>query len=184
MRAERTGDADLMLQVQHGEEAALRQVYDLYAARLFRILQVLLRDHHQAEDVLQQVILQAWQTASAYDPQRAPLGAWLIQIARSRALDALRRRKPEVLLPVRPGAEPPAVDGHLDLAAALHSLSLQERRAVELSYFGGYPHAEIAQLLGLPLGTVKSTIRRALRKLRGNLQDEEVEHAGGTAPQR
>jgi RNA polymerase sigma-70 factor (ECF subfamily) len=122
MRADQTGDAELMVRVQHGEEAALRQVYDLYAARLFRILKVLLGDHHQAEDVLQQVFLQAWRTAASYDPQRAPLAAWLTQIARSRALDALRRRPPEVHLTASVTVQHPPEGERLDLANALHRI--------------------------------------------------------------
>ncbi len=172
-----------MLRVQTGEEAALRQVYDLHAERLFRILALLLQDHHQAEDVLQQVFLQAWQTAASYDPVRAPLSAWLTSIARSRALDALRRRRKETLLGDPSGIDPPPQPDRLDLLGALADLSELERRAVELSYFGGFPHREIARLLGLPLGTVKSTIRRALRKMRSEL-GEEGEHAKDAAPHR
>jgi RNA polymerase sigma-70 factor (ECF subfamily) len=177
-------EAALMLRVQAGEDAALRQVYDLHAERLFRILVLLLQDHHQAEDVLQQVFLQAWQTAARYDPLRAPLSAWLTSIARSRALDMLRRRRKETPLAARSGVDPPPQPERVDLLGALADLTALERRAVELNYFGGYPHREIAQLLGLPLGTVKSTIRRALQKMRSDLEEGRGEHAGDAAPNR
>ncbi|MDA8347140.1 MAG: sigma-70 family RNA polymerase sigma factor [Thermaerobacter sp.] len=134
-----------MLRVQRDEEAALRQVYDLHAARLFRILLLLLRDHRQAEDVLQQVFLQAWQTAASYDPERASLSAWLTSIARSRALDLLRRRRPETFLTESSGVDPLPEPDRFDHLAALNERTAKERRAVELSYFGGYPHHEIAR---------------------------------------
>ncbi|EQD30808.1 RNA polymerase sigma factor, partial [mine drainage metagenome] len=157
----------LMHRLARQDEAALRELYDLHAAMLLGLLTSVLRDRAQAEDVLQQVFLQVWRTARHYDSSRGAPMAWLTQIARTRALDSLRRRRRESLLNVHEdevaaSAELERLPERLDVIGAMGQLSPGERRLVELCYLGGYSHREVAAATGIPLGTVKSTLRRAL----------------------
>lgn len=170
-------DEALVRRIAGGDEAALRDLYDLHSARLLGLLEALLRDRPQAEDVLQQVFLQVWRSARTYDPSRGAPLAWLTRIARSRALDALRRRRAEPETALRDQAagaqDLDALPERLDISGALGRLPPMERRLVELCYLGGYTQRELALANGLPLGTVKSTLRRALQRLRSSLREED-----------
>lgn len=180
-------DAALVLRVARGDEMALRDLYDLHSARLLGLLVALLHDRPQAEDVLQQVFLQVWRTARNYSPDRGAPLAWLTQISRSRALDALRRRRAEPETVLREDTatveDLDALPQRLDISGALGRLPPVERRLVELCYLGGYSHRELALANGLPLGTVKSTLRRALQRLRSALGEEDG-HANASSPSR
>ena len=138
----------------------------------------ILRDADDAEDVVDETFWEAWRSAARFDDRRAAAPAWLAMIARCRALDRLRRRrKHENLESMAPTANPSSTrvdeaestDRAERVAAALRVLPRDQRRAIELAFFDGYSHAEIADLLALPLGTVKTRIRLAMQKLREEL---------------
>jgi RNA polymerase sigma-70 factor (ECF subfamily) len=126
------------------------------------------RNRSDAEEVLQEVFLQAWRSAPHYDPSRGSPEAWLIMMARSRAIDAVRaaRRAPD-----RPEAEPPpeiagAVEARALVTAALQDLTSPQREVLELAFYEGLSQTEIATRTGAPLGTVKTRTRMALERLR------------------
>lgn len=155
-----------------GDPAALADLYDLAAGLVFGLVLRILRDRAEAEDVVQEVFVQVWRQAERFDPARGSLNAWLCTIARTRALDRLRRRaarreEPEGSQP--PAVEAPRPEDALAVRAALESLPAPQREALALAYFEGLTHTEIAARLGEPLGTVKTRIRAALLRLRGAL---------------
>jgi len=152
-----------------GDQAALSEFYDLFAGLVNALALRILRDSADAEDVVQEVFLQAWRQADRFDPRRGRLEAWLCTIARTRALDRLRRRvsrreDPAEAAPA-PTESPRPVEG-LAVRKALLSLSADQRRALELAYFEGLTQTEIAARLDEPLGTIKTRIRTALIRLR------------------
>lgn len=161
------------------DERALAALYDATFSRVFGLVRHIVRHTAMAEEVVEDAYFQVWRQAPRFDPARGKALTWLLAIARSRAIDALRREarsrherlddqaQPEVASPA------PAVDDLLDLArhqADLHQalmlLGAQPRQLVSLAFFRGLSHEEIAQQTRLPLGTVKSQIRRALLSLR------------------
>jgi len=164
------------------DEAALGTLYDLTLGRVHGLVLRIVGDRMLAEEVVEDVYFAAWTQAARFDPARGrPLG-WLLVMARSRALDALRRRdeamshpEPTQLLDSEPESEvsaPELIDLARDnrrLHEALVSLDAMPRQLVALSFFRGLSHEEIATQSSLPLGTVKSHIRRALATLRGAL---------------
>jgi RNA polymerase sigma-70 factor (ECF subfamily) len=132
-----------------------------------------LGDPAAAEDVLQEVFLQLWRNPRAFDASRGSLGAWLAVIARHRAIDQRRRRRPEtdceeVVLAVDPGLDGLAEQSEaMDLVrSVLATMSNEQRRALEMAFFEGMTHTEIAARTGEPLGTVKTRIRGALILIR------------------
>ena len=134
----------------------------------------IVRDLDAAEDVVQEAFVQVWRQAGRYDPRRGSPQAWLCTIARTRALDRLRRRvarreQEEVTEPAASGGTPDR-EGELAVRKALLSLSADQRRALELAYYEGLTQSEIARRLNEPLGTVKTRIRTALIRLREELQ--------------
>lgn len=172
----------LLAQMRRGDERALEELYDSTIGRVFAVAKAILRDECDAEEVACATYAFAWANAGRYDPQRGEVLGWLCMLCRSRALDLLRRRR-----------MPEAGDGNIDLAqiadeshgpedllgltqrqslvhAALSALSPQRRRLVSLAFLQGLSHPEIAAATGLPLGTVKSHIRRALQELRDRLE--------------
>jgi RNA polymerase sigma factor (sigma-70 family) len=163
-------------------EAALRSLYDLTAPRLYGVALRVVGNRDRAEDVLQETFLSVWRSAADYRASLSPPLAWLGLIARSRALDLLRRRASERAdsaldideLAESVGSEdasPLDASAASQQARALHDclrrLEARQREVVSLAYFRDLSHSELAQQLSLPLGTVKSWVRRGLDQLRG-----------------
>jgi RNA polymerase sigma-70 factor (ECF subfamily) len=169
------------------DEHALAALYDATFARVFGLVQRIVRNTALAEEVVEDAYFQVWRQAVRFDPARGKALTWLLAMARSRAIDALRReaRFAHDTLDDASLAEPasaqPVPDELLDLArhrADLHQalmlLGAQPRQLVSMSFFRGLSHEEIAEQMGLPPGTVKSQIRRALLALRNALGDHGV----------
>jgi RNA polymerase sigma-70 factor (ECF subfamily) len=177
-------DDELVALVARRDEAALGQIYDRHGGLVYAIALRITGDRQTAEEVVQDVFQSIWQTAATYQPGRGPTVAWLIGIARHRAIDAIRSRRErarareqtmgdsDTPLQIPGGPDPAATD--LDtpeaVRAALASLPPAQRQAVELAYFGGLTRVEIADRLGEPLGTVKTRLRLAMLKLRDLLR--------------
>ncbi|AEG34719.1 RNA polymerase, sigma-24 subunit, ECF subfamily (plasmid) [Thermus thermophilus SG0.5JP17-16] len=162
----------LLCRVALGDEEALLALYRRYAPRVHGLARRILRDGHEAKDVVQETFLRIWNQAERFDPALGRPATWILTIAHRLALKRLKALKP--LFFEEEGAEERVGgDNHLDrirVAQALKALSPEERKLLELAYFQGYSHSELALLLGWPLGTVKSRIRRALAKLEGKLR--------------
>lgn len=168
-------DETLDRQFSSGDPALLRRAYDRYGSLVFTFCRKTVGPN-LAEDVSQEVFVAAWSSRARFDPDRAPLGAWLIGIARNKVVDALRRegRQP---LPSEDRQDQPELGAAESLADrllvsdALAHLPERARAMVELSFFGGLTHGEIAERTHTPLGTVKSDIRRSLSRLRTLVED-------------
>jgi RNA polymerase sigma-70 factor (ECF subfamily) len=177
--SERESEA-LVAQLAGGDERALASLYDCTNRIVYGLALRILGDPSSAEDVTMEVYLQVWRTAESYDPRRGAVSSWLVTLARSRAIDCLRRRKArraeleenvdEVvnLRDSRPGPELASVDAARSriVQKALADLSPDQREAIELAYFSGLSHTEVAAHMGLPLGTVKTRIRLGMLNLR------------------
>lgn len=173
--------ADLLRGCAQSESAALQRLYALTSATLFACLIRILRRRSLAEEALQDVFVTIWQRARQYQPERGRPMAWLIAIARYRAIDLLRHERSAALpvldLPVAAEAAYEAADdpaatftGTALLERCLALLTQEQRRCIELAFVGGNSHADVARLIGSPLGTVKSWIRRALQSLKACLE--------------
>lgn len=157
-------------------------MYAEYGPPTLAALSVTLGDRSAAEDVFQQVLLEAWLRCATYDPARASLRTWLATIARSRAIDHLRRRIPEPLDPAdTAGADrtcdrEPAADvvDRMVLDGLLARLSPGEAEVVRLHFHFGFSQSQIVSRTGVPLGTVKSRMKSALRRLREMMAEEEA----------
>jgi RNA polymerase sigma-70 factor (ECF subfamily) len=155
-----------------GDQHALGDLYDKCAGLVNALALRVLRDAADAEDVVQEVFVQAWRQAARFDPARGTPEAWLCTIARSRALDRLRRRaarREESGEQAPPAVATPRNEEALAVRKALDGLSEVQRRALELAYYEGLTQSEIAARLGEPLGTVKTRIRSAMIRLRETL---------------
>jgi RNA polymerase sigma-70 factor (ECF subfamily) len=158
---------------------AVRTLSAEYGAPTLALLRSTLSDRCAAEDVYQQVLLEAWQRSPSYDPARASLRTWLATIARSRAIDELRRRVPEPYDPQldeQVHASEPEDDAieRLTVDAALRRLPSEEAEVLWLGYRLGLSQRQIAQHTGVPLGTVKSRSASALRRLRAMIEEERA----------
>ena len=172
----------LLTRIAGGDEAALEALYDATSSRVHGLVLRILRNPAAAEEVTGDVFFQVWRQAPRFDPARGQPLAWILTIARSRALDQLRRDDPALLHP-EPAtlldAEPHDEAGPQDLLGAcqdnavlhraLAALDPLPRQLIALVFFRGLTHEEVAAHAGLPLGTVKSHVRRALLNLRGAL---------------
>lgn len=167
-----------------GDQRAFAEMYDEAAPRVYGLVLRVLVDPAQADEVTQEVFLETWRKARSFDPQRGSALSWVLSIAHRRAVDRVRsvsaaRERDEGF---RATAESAAFDStteqvlaRLDadtVRGALEVLSPRQREAVELAYFGGHTHTQVAQALGLPLGTAKARIRDGLRRLRDEIGGE------------
>ena len=166
-------DASLMARIAGGDRGAFGELYDRHSPRIFGLLLRRLRNRSEAEDVLQDTFAQIWSRAGQYDPQRGEATAWMVRIALSRAVDHIRRRPrsvdPAALDPGAISADAESVDraemaGHA--GRALSRLPEIQRELIRLSFFEGWTHEQIARERTLPLGTVKTHIRRGMQQLR------------------
>ena len=177
-------DEELIARVRWHEEPALATIYDRYSRLIYTIALRIVGDRESAEEVMQDVVQAVWQSAGSFQPS-GNFSAWLIGIARHRAIDATRSRRHrararEELLDDERVAGGSAGDGGADVLmlravvrAALAELPASQRQAIELGYYGGLTHTEIAAQLGEPVGTVKSRMRMGLIKLRELLKTIE-----------
>jgi RNA polymerase sigma-70 factor (ECF subfamily) len=157
-----------------GDPAALQDVYDRHAAEVHGVAMRFLRIHHDAEDVTQQVFVKAWRNRHSFDAARGTVGAWLQGITRrqvadrlaARTRDAAVARAAQVACHGPPRGVPEQVIDAVVVADELNSLPLQQRTVVRLAFYDDLTHQQIATLTGLPLGTVKSHLRRGLERLR------------------
>lgn len=181
----RTKDlADWLASAAGGDEQAFASLYQAVAPQIYALLLRMLKRRDWAEEALQDAFLKIWQNAETYTPDRGAPLAWLMSIARYRALDLLRRKRPEVpigdegeaaFLGIADiGQEPYAQSEELDALTALQhcleTLQEEQRESVLLAYYEGYSHSELARRLKAPLGTVKSWVRRGLIRLRECLE--------------
>jgi len=163
--------------IRSGKESAMAQLYDRYSPIVYSVALRVLGDTGAAEDVLQDVFIQLWKNPGLFDSSRGNLGAWLSVIARNRAIDALRKRRPEseiadVIVSVQPDLAGDAERSRAmeKVRGALGAMPSAQRSALELAYFEGLTHTEIAAKTGEPLGTVKTRIRSGLLQLRKAFQ--------------
>ena len=168
-----------MALVRDGDSAAFEVIYDRHGGVAFSLAHRMCGRRQAAEDVVQEAFLSAWRRSSSYDPARGSLRTWLLGIVHHRAVDSLRRTgndgRRRVDLPVEEMDFDAGIDvddevierDRADLVReAMAELPPDQCKVVELAYFGGYTHTEIADMLGLPIGTVKGRMRLALGKLR------------------
>jgi RNA polymerase sigma-70 factor, ECF subfamily len=166
-------DAESLMRIGRRDENAMEEIFRRYSGPVYSVALRVLHDTGQAEDVLQEVFLQLWRNPTAFDQDRGSLGAWLMVIARNRAIDLLRRRKPsdsvdDVVLASSINVADEAERNVImeKVHRALAELPSEQRKSLELAYFEGLSHTEIASRTGDPLGTVKTRIRQALITLR------------------
>ena len=163
--------------VGEGSETALAEVYRETSAKLFGICIRILADRSEAEDVLQEVYVSVWRNAARFDPDRASPITWLAVIARNREIDRLRARRDRFHAPVEAAAAladtaPDAtalIEGEQDalrLAACLDELETRQAGAIRAAFFDGFTYADLASRADVPLGTMKSWVRRGLLRLR------------------
>jgi len=176
--------ADIVEAMAAGDsDRALGEFYELYGGMVLGLLVKMLGSRAEAEETLQEVFVELWRRAAEYDRSRGNVVAWVITIARCRALDAIRARSrrsgdrqselkdKDVLVTEggRPDVLVSSTRWHQALRQAFQRLSADQRAVLELSYFQGMSHGEIAQTLGLPVGTVKSRILAGMRSMRSLL---------------
>lgn len=166
-------DKVLLDRVLARDQSAMAELFDRYSGMAYSVALRVVKDSAQAEDVMQDVFFQVWQNPRAFVSDRGSLGAWLAVVVRNRAIDAIRRRKPsdpveDVVLP-----SPTNVAAEVEhrtmldrVRTAMKDLPPEQRESVELAFFEGMTHAEIAEKKGEPLGTVKTRIRTALMSVR------------------
>ncbi|HTX16323.1 MAG TPA: sigma-70 family RNA polymerase sigma factor [Candidatus Baltobacteraceae bacterium] len=177
----RASDAALIEKVMQRDENALAALYDRYGAMLSSVLNRILRDNQAAEEILQDIFLQLWRMPSRFDASRGSLPGWLLVIARNRAISRLRRHNPaaggelaENSVACAINIESAAAQKQLldRVKSALDRLPAEQRACVELAYFEGLTHSEIAARTGEPLGTVKTRLRSGVETLKRALHSE------------
>ncbi|MEZ4654340.1 MAG: sigma-70 family RNA polymerase sigma factor [Candidatus Eisenbacteria bacterium] len=171
----------LLARVAAGEEAALESLYEATSAWVYGLARRILRDESTAQEVTLDTYLHAWRRAHEYDGRRGRPSTWLLTIARSRAIDRLRSHAARSRREEHAGMEStleadspegPQIDREA-VRAAMATLPAAQKRAIEMAFFGGLSHSEIARELDTPLGTVKSQVRLGMLKLRSVLEPPE-----------
>jgi len=168
--------AGLLAQVARGDHSAFEEVYDQLAGPVYGLVRKVLRDPAQSEEVAQEVMLDVWRTASRFDAGRGSAGAWVMTIAHRRAVDRVRTETAAAAREQKAAASPENGDNVAELVEnaldqqrvrrCLDALTPLQAEAVTLAYYGGYTYPQVAELLGVALGTVKTRIRDGLIRMR------------------
>jgi RNA polymerase sigma-70 factor, ECF subfamily len=175
-------DAALLDRVTRRDQSALAELYDRHCRLLFTLALRILRDRGEAEDVLQEVFLRVWDRAESYNPALGSPAAWLVRIARNRAIDRFRAKAaradvnapqleaspaiPDGQLEASPEQHVAALETREQVQKALAALPAEQRLLIETAFFEGYTQSELAERFDLPLGTVKTRIRTGMQALR------------------
>ncbi|MCU1287394.1 MAG: sigma-24, subfamily [Acidobacteriales bacterium] len=168
-----SADSTLVARIRAGDETAMAQVYDRYSQIVYSVALRVLADTGSAEDVMQEIFMQLWRNPQSFDGNRGSLGAWLAVVARHRAIDHLRKRKPEtdiddVIVSVECNLESETERNIFlrKVRSLLGSMPPNQRKAMEMAFFEGLTHSEVAARMGEPLGTIKTRIRTGLIAMR------------------
>jgi RNA polymerase sigma-70 factor (ECF subfamily) len=169
-------DTSLVTAIRSGDQAAMAELYDRYSSIVYSVALRVLQDTGTAEDVLQDTFMMLWRNPGAFDASRGNMAAWLAVIARNRAIDCLRRRRPESDMEGVVVSVEPDLVSHAERSRAmekvrgvLEAMPGTQRSVLEMAYFEGLTHTEIAEKTGEPLGTIKTRIRTGLLLLRKSL---------------
>ncbi len=173
--------------VQRGDQDAVAALYDRYSGVAFGLAFRIINDRTSAEDAVQEAFVSMWKQAPRFDPERGQVRSWLLTIVHHRAIDAVRRRAaraerglpegPEEFIATR-GRPEELAEWTLEAEAVREAMRVvpeDQRRTIEMAYFGGLTHVEIAERTGVPLGTVKSRLRIGLEKMREHLRPKVME---------
>lgn len=180
-------DEDLMQLVQRAEAGAFEVVYDRHARAAFSLAYRMCGARQLAEEVVQEAFLSIWRSGARYDRRRGSVRTWVLGITHHRAIDALRRGtvqdrhrasdegiEERFEASDRTDVEVARREEALEVRGALGVLPDEQRRAIELAYYGGFTQSEIAEMLGIPIGTVKGRMRLGMEKMRDRLAPAEV----------
>lgn len=178
------GDEDLMHLVQKGDADAFEAVYDRHAGAAFSLAYRMAGSRAAAEDVVQEALLSIWRSRARFQRERGSVRTWILGIVHNRAIDALRRNvvhdrrrasaeglEETQVAPERTDAEAIRRDEARTIRSALQGLPGDQSRVIDLAYFGGFTHTEIAEMLDTPVGTVKGRMRLGLEKMRRALEE-------------
>ena len=171
----------LLAQIAGGDQAAFGALYDEISPRVFGLIRRLLVDHAQSEEVTQEVFLEIWQNASRYEPSKGGASTWILTMAHRRAIDRIRSSQSGRDRDVKIGIRDYVSDydnvadtvettiEHERVKEAMSQLTELQRQAVTLAYYGGFSHSEVATMLSVPIGTVKTRLRDGMIRLRDEL---------------
>lgn len=172
-RGNASDDMRLVARIRAGDQQAMSELYDRYGKVVYAVALRVLQDAAGAEDILQDVFLQLWRNPDAFDASRGSLAAWLTVIGRHRAIDRLRKRRPETDIDDCVIAGGPDLRDETEhrlvvdkIRDVLAEMNPDQRKVLELAFFQGLTHTEIAEKTGEPLGTIKTRIRSGLQFLR------------------
>jgi RNA polymerase sigma-70 factor, ECF subfamily len=175
--SEASDDKSLIERVRVREHQAMAEVFNRYAGLVYSVALRVLHDSSHAEDVTQEIFFQLWRNPNCFSSSRGSLATWLLVVARNRAIDHLRQRKPgepvdEVMVPSATNLQSEAERSILmqRVRGILGDLAEEQQRSLQMAFFDGLTHSEIAEKTGQPLGTVKTRIRSALTSLRKRLE--------------
>jgi RNA polymerase sigma-70 factor (ECF subfamily) len=176
-------DEDLMALVRRGETAAFEVIYDRHCGVAFSLAYRICGTRGAAEDVVQESFLSLWRSGTRYDRTRGSVRTWVLGIVHNRAIDSLRRNlhrdrrstsddglEERFEAPELTEVEAARRDEAREIRAALEELPDEQSRVIELAFYGGYTHTEIAELLGAPIGTIKGRMRLGMEKMRRTLE--------------
>jgi len=171
-----------MALVQRGDARAFEAIYDRHGTAAFSLAYRIAGNRTAAEDIVQEAFLSVWRSSVRYSPERGNLRSWLLSVVHNRAIDSLRRSvvhtkrqvdaegvEERVASPVLTDAEAFRREEAQTVRSAMDQLPAEQLKVVELAYFGGFTHSQIAEMLGMPLGTVKGRMRLALDKMKVGL---------------
>jgi len=196
-RIERLADEELMALVDRKEAEAFSVLYDRHGGAAYSLAYRIVGDRTAAEDVSQEAFLSIWRSNARFDRARGSVRSWVLSVVRNRAIDALRRggaQAPKLdhdddgVLEARAAEERTETEAirrenSRELRGAMQELPEDQSQVIELAYFGGFSHSEIAEMLGMPLGTVKGRMRLGLEKIRSQLAEAMTPETalGGTS---